>query len=46
MTARTLRGAAAIVGVADAASPTGELDRSGRALEAPDGRSRRWTTPA
>ena len=31
---RTLRGAAAIVGVADAASPTGELDRYGRALEA------------
>src|SRR5215207_1454010 len=31
---RTLRGAAAIVGVADAVSPTGELDRHGRALEA------------
>ena len=29
----TLRGAAAIVGVADDVSPTGELDRSGRALE-------------
>ena len=29
-----LRGAAAIVGVADAASPTGELELSGRALEA------------
>ena len=37
MTARTLRGAAAIVGVADAVSPTGELDRHGRALEADDG---------
>lgn len=34
MTARTLRGAAAVVGVADAASPTGELDTHGRALEA------------
>ncbi|QGG96220.1 acetyl-CoA acetyltransferase [Actinomarinicola tropica] len=34
MTERTLRGAAAIVGVADAASPTGVLDRHGRALEA------------
>ena len=34
MTERTLRGAAAIVGVADAASSTGVLDRSGRALEA------------
>jgi acetyl-CoA acetyltransferase len=34
MTERTLRGRAAIVGVADAASPTGELDRHGRALEA------------
>jgi acetyl-CoA acetyltransferase len=32
--ARTLRGAAAIVGVADAVSPTGELDIHGRALEA------------
>ena len=32
--ARTLRGAAAIVGVADDASPTGELELSGRALEA------------
>jgi acetyl-CoA acetyltransferase len=31
---RTLRGAAALVGVADAASPTGELDAHGRALEA------------
>jgi acetyl-CoA acetyltransferase len=30
---RTLRGAAAIVGVADAASPSGELDRFGRDLE-------------
>jgi acetyl-CoA acetyltransferase len=30
----TLRGKAAIVGVADAASPTGELDVTGRALEA------------
>jgi acetyl-CoA acetyltransferase len=30
---RTLRGAAAIVGVADAASPTGELDHFGRDLE-------------
>lgn len=30
---RTLRGAAAIVGVADAASPTGELERFGRDLE-------------
>jgi len=30
---RTLRGTAAIVGVADAASPTGELDRFGRDLE-------------
>ena len=34
VTTRTLRGAAALVGVADAASPTGELDRHGRALEA------------
>jgi len=34
VTARTLRGAAALVGVADAASPTGELDSHGRALEA------------
>lgn len=34
MTDRTLRGAAALVGVADAASPTGELDAHGRALEA------------
>ena len=33
MTERTLRGAAAIVGVADIASPTGELDQRGRALE-------------
>jgi acetyl-CoA acetyltransferase len=31
---RTLRGRAAIVGVSDAVSPTGELDRTGRALEA------------
>jgi acetyl-CoA acetyltransferase len=31
---RSLRGAAALVGVADDASPTGELDRTGRALEA------------
>jgi acetyl-CoA acetyltransferase len=30
----TLRGRAAIVGVADSVSPTGELDRRGRALEA------------
>ena len=30
---RTLRGAAAIVGVADDVSPTGELDRIGRELE-------------
>lgn len=34
MSARTLRGAAALVGVADAASATGELDTHGRALEA------------
>ncbi len=33
MTDRTLRGAAAIVGVADIASPTGQLDQRGRALE-------------
>ncbi|MCZ7536620.1 MAG: acetyl-CoA acetyltransferase [Acidimicrobiia bacterium] len=33
MTQRTLRGEAAIVGVADAASPTGELELTGRALE-------------
>jgi len=33
VTDRTLRGAAAIVGVADIASPTGELDSRGRALE-------------
>ena len=33
MTARTLRGHSAIVGVADAASPTGELGQHGRALE-------------
>ena len=32
--ADSLRGAAAIVGVADAVSPTGELDDSGRGLEA------------
>jgi acetyl-CoA acetyltransferase len=31
---RTLRGRTALVGVADAVSPTGELDRRGRALEA------------
>ncbi|HEY6426372.1 MAG TPA: hypothetical protein VIX84_03990, partial [Acidimicrobiales bacterium] len=31
---RTLRGAAALVGVADAVSPSGELDLHGRALEA------------
>ena len=31
---RSLRGTAAIVGVADAASPTGELDTRGRVLEA------------
>ena len=30
---RSLRGAAAIVGVADDVSPTGELERTGRALE-------------
>jgi len=30
---RTLRGAAAIVGVADDVSPSGELERTGRALE-------------
>ncbi len=30
---RTLRGAAAIVGVADDVSPTGELERTGRELE-------------
>jgi acetyl-CoA acetyltransferase len=34
MGAGSLRGAAAIVGVADAASPTGRLDVRGRALEA------------
>ena len=34
MPSRTLRGKAAIVGVADDASPTGELDLHGRALEA------------
>jgi len=33
VTDRTLRGAAAIVGVTDTASPTGELDSHGRALE-------------
>jgi acetyl-CoA acetyltransferase len=33
VTDRTLRGAAAIVGVTDIASPTGELDTHGRALE-------------
>jgi uncharacterized OB-fold protein len=31
----SLRGRAAVVGVADAVSPTGELDAHGRALEAP-----------
>jgi acetyl-CoA acetyltransferase len=30
---RTLRGASAVVGVADDVSPTGELERTGRALE-------------
>ena len=30
---RTLRGAAAVVGVADDVSPTGELERTGRELE-------------
>ena len=34
MSTGTLRAAAAIVGVADAASPTGELDQRGRVLEA------------
>jgi acetyl-CoA acetyltransferase len=34
VTERTLRGAAALVGVADAASPTGVLDSRGRELEA------------
>lgn len=34
MTISDMRGAAAIVGVADEVSPTGELARSGRALEA------------
>ena len=34
MSTGSLRGAAAIVGVADAASPTGELDTRGRVLEA------------
>jgi acetyl-CoA acetyltransferase len=33
VTTRTLRGAAALVGVADIASPTGELETHGRALE-------------
>jgi acetyl-CoA acetyltransferase len=33
VTATTLRGAAALVGVADIASPTGELETTGRALE-------------
>ncbi|HEY2814572.1 MAG TPA: acetyl-CoA acetyltransferase [Acidimicrobiales bacterium] len=33
-TDRTLRGAAAVVGVSDAVSPTGELPLTGRALEA------------
>lgn len=32
--ARTIRGAAAVVGIAEAASPTGELPEWGRALEA------------
>src|SRR3954470_5054540 len=34
MPSRTLRGKAAVVGVADAVSPTGELELHGRALEA------------
>ena len=34
--ADSLRGKAAIVGVADLASPTGELDLHGRALEIAD----------
>ena len=34
MAGRSLRGEAAIVGVADAVSPTGELDTRGRVLEA------------
>lgn len=34
VTERTMRAAAAIVGVADSASPTGVLDRHGRVLEA------------
>src|SRR3954467_8252637 len=34
MPSRTLRGKAAVVGVADAVSPTGELELDGRALEA------------
>jgi acetyl-CoA acetyltransferase len=34
MREQSLRGRAAVVGVADAASPTGELDSHGRALEA------------
>jgi acetyl-CoA acetyltransferase len=34
MSDRTLRGRTAVVGVADAASPTGELEHHGRALEA------------
>lgn len=34
MSERTLRGATALVGVADDVSPTGELDRHGRELEA------------
>jgi acetyl-CoA acetyltransferase len=34
VSARTLRGAAALVGVADAVSPSGELEARGRALEA------------
>ena len=31
---RSMRGAAAVVGVADAVSPTGQLELRGRALEA------------
>ena len=40
-----MRGAAAVVGVADVASPTGELDLYGRALEVGDGARRRSPTP-
>ena len=48
MAGRSLRGEAAIVGVADAVSPTGELDTRGRVLEAaddPGGARRRRTDP-